>query len=107
MHTSFHVSVTREGSMARIVVSGELDIATAPALLEHVRGAAEGASSLVLDLRAVTFIDSTGLRALLTTDDELRGRLRLIQSASPSCVRLFEITGVSDRLPFVAPDQPG
>ena len=95
--TGFQVTLEPEGSSLRIVVAGELDIATVPEVTPHV--SADGdAQAVVLDLRAVTFIDSTGLRLLLEAHDALRERLRIVPSAA--CERLFEITGVRDRLPL-------
>ena len=94
------VSVAREqeGSHVRIVVRGELDIATVPQLEQHV--ASDGsADAVTLDLSGVTFIDSTGLRLLLEAHRSIGDRLRI--RASPACERLFEITGVRSRLPVL------
>ena len=55
------VDVDHDGA---IVVVGEIDMAGGP-LLESVILEREGAGSLVIDLAAVTFIDSSGLRSLL------------------------------------------
>src|SRR5579883_915000 len=93
----FQVTTEPDGAATRIVVSGELDIATVPELHRHVT--ADGAGVVALDLTAVTFIDSTGLRLLLEAHQTLGDRLRIVPS--PACERLFEIAGVRDRLPLV------
>ena len=58
---------------------------------------------IVLDLRGLTFLDSTGLRSLITADARAREdgrRLTLVQG--PAVVqRVFEITGLEGRLEIV------
>lgn len=54
------------GDSYTIVLSGELDVASAPMLEEALREAcASGASEVVLDMGGIEFMDSTGLRAIL------------------------------------------
>ena len=68
---SFHCDVSREGATATVHVRGELDLATVPVLddqLAELRGA--GFRHLILDLRGLYFIDSTGLRCILRYDAE-------------------------------------
>lgn len=82
-----------------MTVDGELDVGTAPVLGEHLtdRGAA-GDRLVVLDLRRVTFVDSSGLGALVAA---LKGflkvgtRFRLVFD-QPILQRLFEITDLTD-----------
>lgn len=101
MQQGFEITVTRIGSGARMVVTGELDIASAPAFLAQLEGTAAGSvEQLVLDLRDVAFIDSTGLRALLTAYDVCGERLAIIPG--PACERLFDVTGVREHLPLVS-----
>jgi anti-anti-sigma factor len=85
----FGVSVERDGKSLRIVVTGELDIATVPLLLAHLErdGATEGADAIVLDLLGVTFIGSSGLRALLVARDAIGDRLQIIPGDRPGRVR--------------------
>jgi anti-sigma B factor antagonist len=61
------VTVQRDDQLATIIVSGELDLATVPQLSAAVAEHSD-AGLLVLDLTAVTFIDSTGLRVLIQAD---------------------------------------
>ncbi len=76
-----------------VVVEGEIDLATAPAVEKALRkAAAEGIS--VVDLTGVAFIDSTGLRALLTAHSNAGGSLKMIVAEGP-VTKLFEITGVN------------
>jgi anti-sigma B factor antagonist len=104
MRTGFDVQlVDREGALW-VAIAGELDLATAP-LLEEKLAQAEisGESSIVIDLSAVTFIDSSGLRALLDATArslESGDRLRITEG-SAQVNKVFELTGVHDRLRFV------
>jgi len=89
----------------RSVVSarGDLDLSSAPALERAIERAIDGADTLTLDLRGLRFIDSTGLRLVLTTDAKLRelgGRLSVVRG--PDAVhRVFELAVLEDRLTFV------
>jgi anti-anti-sigma factor len=84
----------------RLVARGELDIATAPSLVAALDDGVIGDSAVVvLDLSGVTFMDSTGVRALLGAYDKLGERLRILASAP--CQRVLAVTGLTDRLPLV------
>jgi anti-anti-sigma factor len=91
--------VDDDDGVRRVIVRGELDIATAPELLARLPGAGTRAhGNVLLDLDEVTFIDSSGLEALLTAHRRLGEALRIRPSAA--CARLFEITGLSGTLPI-------
>ena len=102
--TSFDLETNREGAHARLSLFGELDIAAAPRLdTELAEVEAEGPDRIVLDLRGLTFLDSTGLRSLLGADARARAAdwaLTLIKG--PDVVqRVFAITGLDGRLDIV------
>jgi anti-anti-sigma factor len=88
-----------DGSRAVVAIKGELDAYTAPGLEEQVTKLMDdGANTVVLDLAETGFLDSSGLRAILTSQrrlSEAGGELRL-RSASEPVTRLLEITGLSD-----------
>ena len=64
---AFSVRIERRGDTAVVVPTGELDLATAPALEASLaRAFRSDAGQVVLDLRELEFIDSSGLRTLLT-----------------------------------------
>jgi anti-sigma B factor antagonist len=81
--------------------TGDLDAYTAPELRSRLRGATEaGARILVVDLSAVTFIDSAGLGALVGAHRRMReggGVLRIVQPP-PLVGRAFELTGLNEVL---------
>lgn len=96
-------TVGRDGSLT-LVVHGELDIATSPLLDDAlVQARATTAASIVVDLHAVSFIDSTALHVLIkhAGAEDGRARIRLIKG-SPQAQRVFELSGVLEYLPFVS-----
>ena len=105
MGQGFEIELVRDGDAAFVSVSGEVDVATAHELGAQVaRAEATDAELIVIDLSRVTFMDSTGLRALLEADARSRengARLRVTQP-SAQVRRLFELTGAETRLPFLA-----
>jgi anti-sigma B factor antagonist len=85
---------------------GEVDIASAPLLESSLRELREtGFDHVLVDLREVTFMDSTGLRMILGWDDVARrdGIDFELVPGPPAVQRLFSITGVRERLRFVEP----
>lgn len=63
--TTFDVRVERDGGRSIVRVQGELDIATAPQLVDALEIAARDEAEVVVDLTATTFLDSTGLRTMV------------------------------------------
>ena len=101
----FAISVDRAQESVRVVLEGELDIATTPgaeAELKRVEG--DGADVIVLDLRGLTFMDSTGLRLLVAADARAReAGHRLVIVRGPAAVhRVLEITGLDAKLQLIA-----
>lgn len=93
------VSVVRDERGTRIIVAGELDIATAPKLLDATQTAArDGVTGrIVVDLSPVTFIDSSGLGALLRCQRCARQAGRDFMLATPlphRVARVLDISGV-------------
>lgn len=86
----------------RITVSGEVDAATSDQLSDVIAPlAAEPNSSVVVNLSEVSFMDSSGLRALIRGANEARdsGGSLVLATVSPPVMRLLEITGLVDQLP--------
>jgi anti-sigma B factor antagonist len=85
-----------------LVLRGELDIASAPLLADAlIETLEQHAAGVLLDIGAVQFVDSTGLRAILAARAlcaERAWKFALTPPA-PSVQRLFEVTGVLDQLP--------
>ena len=85
------------GDEVTIVLGGELDMCAAPALRDALRRATDTrAAKVVVDLTDATFVDSTGIGALLEASARLRetrGRLRLI-CTNRNVLRTVEIAGL-------------
>ena len=76
-------------------LGGELDMATAPALTEAVAPSVAGGGAILLDLGAVTFIDSMGVHALMEISHALGDRgCILVHGAQPRVRRLLDLIGV-------------
>lgn len=95
------IEETTADSEAVLRLQGDLDPHTAPFLADAVKERIEtGDRTVVLDLADVTFIDSSGLRAIVTAHHELGerdGELRL-RNLSATTMRLLEVTGLVDQL---------
>ncbi len=94
----------RDGASGPTVVlalTGDLDPHTAPMLSDAVSQQLErGVRHLTLDLRALDFVDSSGLRVIIATHRDLAGvsgRLTL-RAPTDSTRRLLEVTGLLDQL---------
>ena len=102
----FRVELFEETGRVRVMPVGELDLATAPIVNERARAAWEsGAALVVLDLREVTFMDSSGLRLILGWDAEARrdGIGFALIRGDDTVQRVFDATRVTERLTFVDP----
>jgi len=100
---AFRVDVHPERELVRVAPAGELDLSTAPKLelqLHELRDS--GFRRIVLDLRRLTFMDSSGV-ALILREDRLASAgdhaFSLI-AGPPPIQRVLSICGVLDRLPF-------
>ncbi len=104
MESSFRVDVRSEDETALVVVSGELDLASGPALEQELTGAlASPARVVIVDLRALEFIDSTGISILIKAHQRAQAnRRRFVVVKGPSQVqRLLGLTGLEERLTLV------
>src|SRR5438874_2565185 len=105
VHSQFDVDVRIDRDVAIITVKGELDLATSPALERELETAAALDTSLVIvDLRELEFIDSTGLSVLVRAHqraEESGPRLGIV-NGSPQVQRLLNLTGLADKLVLAA-----
>ena len=91
-----------------VVPQGELDIAAIPLLDHSLRVAGESGNDVVLDLRDLDFIDTSGAHWLFNSERLFRrsgGRLRII-SGSGEVAWLLQRVGVDRELDVIEPPQP-
>jgi anti-anti-sigma factor len=82
-----------------VTVSGELDVASSH-LLEEELGKVSDAALVVVDLRGVTFIDSTGLGVLVRAHQRAQEQGKRIGfvRGNGQVERLLTLTGLDDEL---------
>jgi anti-sigma B factor antagonist len=98
-HFECEIGDSAPGAPLTVTVRGDVDLATAPDLEAKVREAFDQSpSSVVIDLAALSFIDSSGLRALVAVSNEARSRDLAIalRSVPRHAQRVLEMTGLSD-----------
>jgi anti-sigma B factor antagonist len=106
----FRCDVVPEPGAARVVLVGELDMATGQILERTVEElVAAGTERVTVDLRRLAFMDSSGLRLLLRWDERARrqGTELLLIAGPPAVQRVFETTRLLERLHFVDPPPDG
>ena len=87
-----------DGGPAILRVAGELDLAVADQFEAALRTATESGEAVVLDLRDVTFADSSGLRVMLVGADELGARVAFVIEPESALSRLIDLAEVRERL---------
>src|SRR5436305_8828632 len=99
--TELGIDVRTDSPVAHVVVSGEFDLAGIQRFEDRLRAVeATSPHAIVVDLSAVDFMDSSGLRALVAANDRAeRANVRLaIVPGPPQVRRVFEITQLDGRL---------
>jgi anti-anti-sigma factor len=102
--TPLEVITEQHPGQTRVVLTGELDIASSDVLEKQLAAIeADSPEALVLDLRRVEFVDSTGLRALITADERARaaGRRFAIVRGPGAVERLLTVTKLDQRLELI------
>ena len=106
---SFNVETSEGDNATHVKLSGDLDLSTAKRAEEAIEQAERsGHPTVVVDLRGLSFMDSTGLRVIVSADKRARRsnkRVVIVQGPAP-VRRVFEITRLDERLDIVdAPEQ--
>ena len=100
--TSFSVGIERRGPAVVASPSGDLDMATLPRLRAAVEREHANGEPLVLDLRGLAFLDTSGMRYVVERHEA--GELTLVRGPR-SVQRIFEIAGLEGELRWVdSPD---
>ena len=109
MQSNFDVEV-RDGDQAVVIgVRGELDLASSPGLEQELDRHMSGGTELVIvDLRELEFMDSTGLSVLVRAHQRATesGQRFAVVRGPQQVQRLLSLTGVAERLTLVdSPDE--
>jgi anti-anti-sigma factor len=106
----FLCTLTRGGTWAAWVhVAGELDLLTSPELERTLRAAKLHGRLVVLDARAVTFIDSSGIRVILDASKNAEwGGAPLLLVAGAVVKHMLAVTGVREQISTfdLSPNEP-
>jgi anti-sigma B factor antagonist len=106
---NFDVATEHSGDALIVAPRGEIDLATVDLIRTAVARDQQPGEGVVLDLREVGFMDTSGLRYVLELYERAASEgfeLRVVRG--PNAVqRVFEVSGIAPRLPFVDdPSQP-
>ncbi len=105
----FHLEGADTDGVHQIKLSGEFDLAALPQAERALEDALDTCRSIEVDLRGLTYIDSSGIRALTVAWEQSRtmvGEFSIIPGP-PAVQRVFEITGLTDILPFATEPSAG
>ena len=93
------IDVAERSGATVVAVSGDVDMQTAPQLAEALQAVSSSANtSLVVDLSAVEFLDSSGLGVLVAAHRELSangGRMKLVRPR-PAINKVLTLTRLTE-----------
>ncbi len=98
-HNGLRGLIVNGDAHTRVVLEGELDLASAPALREQLDAVVEaGTGNVEIDMADVTFCDSSALSELLVAARRLEENGRRLQVVNPSefCAHLLQLSGLTD-----------
>lgn len=98
------VRVAEDGPGNVVCLCGELDLANAPTAEAELDAAMTAATSVVVDMRELEFIDSTGIALLVGVigRNSDSASVSFIPSEFPAVKRVLELTGVAERMQTVS-----
>ena len=93
------IEIKKNAEEAIIEIAGRLDTTTAPVLDKTINEDIEGVKNLVLDLNALEYISSAGLRVLLGAQKKMQkiGSMK-VKNVCEEVMDVFEMTGFADIL---------
>jgi anti-anti-sigma factor len=98
------VSFERHARVALLHVSGEFDLGAVASVERALERAVDGPTDdVVFDLRAVSFLDVSGLKTLIRADDRARGEAFSVHVVPPAglAARIFTLTSLGQALDLV------
>jgi anti-sigma B factor antagonist len=101
----FSISISDRDGRAVVVIRGELDLATAPDLEAAIKSRLDDGQDVVVDLRELEFMDSTGLRVLVAAHGRVEGTEQRFLIVRPlpgaSIERILAVAGVERVLDLI------
>ena len=93
------IEIKKNAEVTTIVIAGRLDTTTAPALDKAINEDMGDVKNLVLDVKAMEYISSAGLRVLLGAQKKMQkiGSMKVI-NVCEEVMEVFEMTGFADIL---------
>lgn len=89
----------QEGTVLSMELEGRLDTTTAPQLEAEFKVSLDGTTDLTLDMAALEYISSAGLRVILAAQKVMNKQGRMvIRNVNETIMEIFEITGFADIL---------
>jgi anti-sigma B factor antagonist len=97
----FDIEVEDDGALLVLRLAGELDLAALPQFQERLERHGTGRRALVVDLRRLDFMDSSGLRVLVQLQGREDGTRVAFIAPGERVGRLLDMTGVRGVLSWV------
>ena len=97
---NFAILERQDGDWLRLLLTGELDVASVRVLEDRLSGLRDSAVAVRLDLSKLDFIDSGGVHALIRAMNDARAngwQLQIDREVAPQAMRVFEVVAL-DRL---------
>ena len=96
------INKTQNGNALTVAIEGRLDTTTAPQLEAELKDSLDGITELTMELSAMEYISSAGLRVLLSAQKIMnkQGKMK-VTGVNETVMEVFEVTGFSDILNIV------
>jgi len=94
-----NIQKTKNNAELTIALTGRLDTTTAPELEKELRESLEGVTELTIDMTALEYISSAGLRVLLSGQKTMNKQGSMtVTGVNETIMEIFEVTGFADIL---------
>lgn len=93
------INTTTEGKKVTVALAGRLDTTTAPQLEAELSALPDGTEELILDMSALEYLSSAGLRVILAAHKRMsRQGGMILRHVNATIMEVFEVTGFTDIL---------
>lgn len=96
------ITKTQNGNNLTLALEGRLDTSTAPELEGMLKDSLEGVTELTIDMAALDYLSSAGLRVLLGAQKTMnrQGSMK-VAHVNDTIMEIFEVTGFADILTII------